>query len=148
MNKHLLIAVGLLAAVAGVTAFSSAAPAQQSRMKECADEWSKLKAANQTGGKTYRQFSKDCMSKGAAATPSTPAAEPKPAPTATTTTAPAAKPSTTAAKPSDGRQAMIARERACGAEWKADKAAGKIATGMTWPKYWSECNTRKKAQGM
>ncbi len=47
-----------------------------------------------------------------------------------------------------GRQAMIARERACGAEWKADKAAGKIPAGMKWPKYWSACNKRKKAQGM
>lgn len=47
-----------------------------------------------------------------------------------------------------GRQAMIARERACAAEWKADKAAGRVEAGMKWPKYWSECNKRKKAQGM
>jgi hypothetical protein len=43
---------------------------------------------------------------------------------------------------------MIARERACGAEWKADKAAGKIQAGMKWPQYWSDCDKRKKAQGM
>jgi hypothetical protein len=43
---------------------------------------------------------------------------------------------------------MIARERACGGEWKADKAAGKIQAGMKWPQYWSECDKRKKAQGM
>jgi hypothetical protein len=60
----------------------------------------------------------------------------------------AAQTTTPAAKPKPGRQAMIARERACGAEWKADKAAGKIPAGMKWPKYWSECNKRKKAQGM
>ena len=47
-----------------------------------------------------------------------------------------------------GRQAMIARERACGAEWKADKAAGKIEAGMKWPQYWSACDKRKKAEGM
>ncbi len=55
---------------------------------------------------------------------------------------------TPAAKPKSGRQAFVARERACGAEWKADKAAGKIAARMTWPKYLSECNKRKKAEGM
>jgi len=52
-----------------------------------------------------------------------------------------------AAKPS-GRAAMHARQRACGAEWKADKAAGKIPAGMKWPQYWHECNKRKKAEGM
>jgi hypothetical protein len=82
------------------------------------------------------------------------------APSAPTTAAPATAapapaatpaPATTTAKPatgSPGRQAMIARERACGAEWKADKAAGKIQAGMKWPQYWSACDKRKKAEGM
>jgi hypothetical protein len=82
------------------------------------------------------------------------------APSAPTTAAPATAapapaatpaPATTTAKPatgSAGRQAMIARERACGAEWKADKAAGKIQAGMKWPQYWSACDKRKKAEGM
>jgi hypothetical protein len=43
---------------------------------------------------------------------------------------------------------MNARERACGKEWKAEKAAGKIPAGMKWPQYWHECDQRKKAQGM
>jgi hypothetical protein len=95
----------------------------------------------------YRDFSKQCMSGaaapvGAAPAPSTPTtAAPPPAPAPATTTA---KPATG----SPGRQAMIARERACGAEWKADKAAGKIPAGQKWPQYWSECDKRKKAQGM
>ncbi len=150
MKMHPLIVSGVLAAVICFAGFPASAPAQQSRMKECADQWNKLKAANQTAGKTYRQFSTECMAQGGAPAQAKPAAESKAAPApAKTTAAPVpAKPSTPAAKPSDGRQAMIARERACGAEWKADKAAGKIPAGMTWPKYWSECNTRKKAQGM
>ena len=65
------------------------------------------------------------------------------APTATTKMAPAAT-----KKPTDGRQAEYARKRACAADWKADKAAGRVPAGMTWPKYWSECDKRKKAQGM
>jgi hypothetical protein len=152
--------------VAGVCAMAlpPAAVAQQGRMKECADQWNKMKAANQTAGKTYKDFSKECMSQGTAAPAATPAAAPAakpavapaakpaaaPAPAAKPAaapapTAPAAKP---AAKPADGRAAEQTRIKACGEDWKADKAAGKVAANMTWPKYWSECNTRKKAQGM
>jgi hypothetical protein len=61
-------------------------------------------------------------------------------------TAPAA---TTDAKPkkplSAGQAAMRERQKKCGAEWKADKAAGKIEKGQTWPKYWSACNKRLKS---
>ncbi len=42
---------------------------------------------------------------------------------------------------------MYARERACAADWKADKAAGKTGN-QKWPQYWSDCNKRKKAAGM
>jgi hypothetical protein len=144
MRSRNLIASGLCAAVfaAGVLA-----PAQAKTMKECAAEWDKMKTAKQTGGMKYRDFSKQCMA-GTAAAPSAPTAAP-----ATAAPAPAATPApaTTTAKPatgSTGRQAMIARERACGAEWKTDKAAGKIQAGMKWPQYWSDCDKRKKAQGM
>ena len=51
------------------------------------------------------------------------------------------------AKPvSSGQAAMHERQVKCGAEWRAAKAAGKTEKGMTWPKYWSACNTRLKAQ--
>ena len=74
----------------------------------------------------------------------------KPASTTTGTRAekPAA-PKPTANEPDgkQGRVAFVARERACGADWKADKAAGKTGD-QTWPQYWSDCNKRKKAQGM
>jgi len=62
--------------------------------------------------------------------------------------APAAATSATTKKPpSAGQQAMRERQKKCGAEWKAAKAAGKIEKGMTWPKYWSACNKRLKAGG-
>jgi hypothetical protein len=48
--------------------------------------------------------------------------------------------------PSAAHQALTARRRACGAEWKADKAAGKVVAGMKGPQYWSDCNKRKKAE--
>ena len=45
-----------------------------------------------------------------------------------------------------GRAAALERQRKCGAEWKEAKAAGKVEKEMTWPKYWSACNKRLKAQ--
>jgi len=49
--------------------------------------------------------------------------------------------------PSAGQLAARARQKKCGAEWKAAKAAGKIENGMKWPQYWSACNKRLKAGG-
>jgi hypothetical protein len=46
--------------------------------------------------------------------------------------------------PTPGQLAARERQRKCGAEWKAAKAAGKIAAGMKWPQYWSACNKRLK----
>jgi hypothetical protein len=149
LGRYAAIAAGALVLFGSHQAFA------QSKMKACADEWNKMKAANQTAGKTYREFSKECMSK--TDTQATAPAATKPAETAKTTTAKTTsapktetKSTTTtpATKPTDGRQAMYARERACGADWKADKAAGKIPAGQKWPQYWSECDKRKKAQGM
>ena len=134
MNSRCLIVVAALASAAALAPMA----AQAKTLKECAAQWDQMKAANQTGGMKYRDFTKQCMSGAAPA-----AAAPAPAP-ATAAPAAAAKPATGLS----GRQAMIARERACGAEWKADKAAGRIPAGQKWPQYWSACNTRKKAQGM
>jgi hypothetical protein len=107
----------------------------QGRMKACADEWNTMKAANQTAGKKYREFQKECMARSAAAPATTPAA------------GAAETASKEKASKGGGREAARARQRACGEEWKADKAAGKITAGMKWPQYWSECNKRKKAAG-
>ena len=49
-------------------------------------------------------------------------------------------------KPTAGQTAARERQKACAAEWKTAKAAGKVETGMKWPKYWSQCNTRLKAE--
>jgi hypothetical protein len=147
MNSRCLIIVAALASAAALAPIAAPVVAQAKTMKECAAEWDKMKAAKQTGGMKYRDFSKQCMSGGAAPV----GAAPAPAAPTTAAPAPAAGAGTTAAKPAtgaSGRQAMIARERACGAEWKADKAAGKIPAGQKWPQYWSECDKRKKAQGM
>jgi hypothetical protein len=141
MKTSLLIASGVfLAALA-----AASVPAQAKSMKECAAQWKEMKAANQTNGMKYRDFSKQCMSGGEA-----PAAEtPPPKTEAKPMSAPKPAASEHAEKPATGgRAAMIARERACGADWKAAKAAGTRPPGMKWPQYWSECDKRKKAEGM
>jgi hypothetical protein len=147
MKTALLITSGIFLAALASAAVS--VPAEAKTMKECAAQWKDMKAANQTNGMKYRDFSKQCMTGGeapAAETPppkaeAPPKAESKPMPAPAATTEPA-KPAT------GGRAAMIARERACGADWKAAKAAGTRPPGMKWPQYWSECDKRKKAEGM
>ena len=49
--------------------------------------------------------------------------------------------------PSPGQLKTQARMKQCGALWRADRAAGGIEAGMTWPKYLHGCNARLKAQG-
>lgn len=143
MNSRCLIIAAAFASAAVLAIVAAPVTVQAKTMKECAAEWDKMKAANQTGGMKYRDFTKQCMSGAAPA-----AAAPAPAAPATVAPAPAAGSATPSAAGKTGRQAMIARERACGAEWKAEKAAGKIQPGMKWPQYWHECDARKKAQGM
>jgi len=111
--------------------------AQQKTIKACQEEWRANKAANEAAKITEKAYVAKCRAESAKPAATTTTAAPPPAATA--------KPATK--KPADGRQAEYARERACAADWKADKAAGKV-TGMTWPKYWSDCNKRKKAAGM
>jgi hypothetical protein len=151
MNKACLFVVAAFAGAAMLAPVLAPVAAQAKTMKECAAEWDKMKAAKQTGGVKYRDFTKQCLSGAAPAAAAPAPAAPATAAPAPAAPAPAAGAATTTPKPvtgSPGRQAMIARERACGAEWKADKAAGKIPAGQKWPQYWSECDKRKKAQGM
>ncbi len=148
MKTSLLIAFGItLAALANAAA---PRPAHALTMAECSAKYKAAKSAGTLNGMKWNDFRKaQCGAEASAA----PAAAPAPAAAAP---APAAAPAAPAAsapaagqKPvSAGRQAMIARERACGADWKEAKAAGKIPAGQKWPQYWSECNKRKKAQGM
>lgn len=88
----------------------------------------------------------------APAAPSTTTPATKPAATAPAATKPAPGTAQTPATgtpktPTPGQQALRERQKACGAEWRAAKTAGKIPAGQTWPKYWSACNQRLKAKG-
>lgn len=49
-------------------------------------------------------------------------------------------------KASAARAAVRERQKECGAEWRAARKAGTVEKNMTWPKFWSACNTRLKAK--
>ena len=78
MKSALLIASGVFLAAVASTAVS--VPAQAKTMKECAAQWQEMKAANQTAGMKYRDFSKQCMTGGAPAAEAPPPAKPEAAP--------------------------------------------------------------------
>lgn len=48
-------------------------------------------------------------------------------------------------EPSAGQLAARERQKKCAAEWKETKTAGKTEKGVSWPKFWSDCNKRLKA---
>ena len=72
------------------------------------------------------------------------------------TETPAAEPKSTQSEPattdskgrplSAGRIAATERQKKCGAEWRGLSKDEQTKQGPTWPKYWSACNTRLKAE--
>jgi hypothetical protein len=134
MKKRSILLLCFAIACSGLAISATPSFAQKKTIKACEEEWRANKAANEAAKITEKDYVAKCR-----ATTEKPAAA---AP------APMAAPKTAAKKPADPQEAEHARERACGADWKAEKAAGKVPAGMTWPKYWSECDKRKKAAGM
>jgi len=129
MNKRSILLVGSMIIFSGLAFSATPSFAQKKTVKACEEEWRANKAANEAAKITEKDYVAKCRADSA-----------KPG---AATVAPAAM-----KKPADPQEAEHARERACGADWKAEKAAGKVPAGMTWPKYWSECDKRKKAAGM
>ena len=146
------VALGCVAAAALIFAM----PAQAATMSECAAQWKAAKAAKQTEGKTYREFSKACMGGGKASTEASTKADPATKSDLAKDAGAGEVGKKSSAKKTDKADAgdktparkssAASRQKACGVEWKADKAAGKVEKGMTWPKYWSACSKRKKAE--
>src|SRR5271156_4391552 len=141
-TRYVLCAAAVLAAIA-----LQATSAQALTMAECSAKYKAAKDGNTLNGMKWNDFRKANCGSDATATPAA-APAPAPAPKPTVASAPPATPAATEAKPaSAGRQAMYARERACGAEWKAAKANGTRPAGMKWPQFWHECDVRMKAAG-
>jgi|tagenome__1003787_1003787.scaffolds.fasta_scaffold20474745_1 uncharacterized short protein YbdD (DUF466 family) len=101
---------------------AAAQTAQQSRMKSCAEEWRGLKAQNQTAGRSYRDFQKECLAKH------------EPAPTNVGSTTPPA---------AGSRTAQESRMSACAQEWQAAKRANQTA-GRTYREFQRECLSKNE----
>ncbi|MDF2809922.1 MAG: hypothetical protein K0S56_953 [Microvirga sp.] len=136
----------LALAAALVLSFAGAAAEAQapSKMKVCADQWNELKAKNQTGGQTYRDFSKKCMSgDGAAAPPAAnPAATAAPTTAAPTTTAkPAGAPKPTQAAAKEDEEGGTGKEdlAKCNASWKDYKAQNNVSGAKAWHVFMARC---------
>ncbi|MDB5736937.1 MAG: hypothetical protein JWO65_605 [Sphingomonas bacterium] len=136
--------LGGIALMVGATALVAPAHAADNIMKVCGAKYQAAKAAKTLpAGQTWGQFLATCRGSAApAAAPAPIAAKIAPAPVARV--APVAKASHLPGAQSPAMTAMHDRQRKCGQMWSADKAAGKIPAGQTWPKYWSACNTRLK----
>ncbi|HWJ74050.1 MAG TPA: hypothetical protein VNX29_12860 [Kaistia sp.] len=131
-------------------------------MQACSDQWSQLKADDKVpAGQTWPKFWSQCSKDYAAAHPDTAApakpakaakvddeelGAPLPDPEAAAKIDPA-KPLAGKKEPTPGQKAAWARMRACGSDWQAQKAAGKLPAGAKWPQFWSDCNKRLKAKG-
>ncbi|WP_258741620.1 hypothetical protein [Ancylobacter mangrovi] len=137
-----------------------AATAAQPSIKQCADLWNEMKAKNQTGDFTYREFAQQCLAGTAAganaAKPSTP-----PAKAPETGAAPKNPGSDAAAKPRTSVPSVGTRpigdatadadeqdeekedERAalnrCNAAWKVYKASHNLTGAKAWHVFMAKC---------
>jgi hypothetical protein len=150
-----MVRVAILLSGLAVISGAGAASAADSVMVQCGREYQAARTAGTLNGADWSRFRTDCAARlkgeaaGATAAAVPAAAAPAvAAPVAAAPATPAAVPASAAATPaaSGGMAAMHARQKQCGAEWRAQKATLVAQTpGLTWPRYWSQCNTRLKA---
>lgn len=155
-----------LTAAAILVAAASPAGAADSVMARCGREYLAARSAGTLNGADWTAYRSPCADRLKAAAgvpapavsaptseaaasspvPGMPPSSPRNAATASLPTA--AAPRDRTAEPGDGRAAMHARQKLCGAEWTDGKVALVLQTpDLTWPKFWSQCNTRLKAAG-
>jgi hypothetical protein len=122
----------------------SAAAAQPS-MKQCADLWNELKAKNETGNQTYRDFAKQCLA-GTTALPKDDDGQPDekaaaPAKPRTSVPSVAARPTPDPAPalskaPDENDREAVNR---CNAEWGDYKARHNLTGAKAWHVFMARC---------
>lgn len=126
------------AAVSGTTA------GHQTTQQICSSQYQAAKAACTLNGQKWPAFLSSCSAsikndnEDASAPPEPSLASVKPALKATSANG---KPLTA------GEIAFRQRIHECSTEWQSEKQAGTLPTGAKWPQFWSQCNTKLKAQG-
>lgn len=135
---------------------ASAAAAQPS-IKQCADLWNEMKAKNQTGKQTYREFAQECLAGTGVldgkpaepppapkeAAPAAPPAPPNPPPKTSVpsvprpaaTPAPDPAPSLTRPPEESDREAV----NRCNGEWQAYKARHNLTGAKAWHVFMARC---------
>ena len=116
----------ICSAIIGVSILCSPIVAQAKTVKECRAEWQANKAANQAKKITESAYIKECTAGGAAA-------QPAPAPAASTSSRPKAT-----------SRASEKTVKECQAEWRANKAANQ-AKGITEKAYVTQCRAGESA---
>ncbi|WP_432287954.1 hypothetical protein SLT36_12970 [Aminobacter sp. BA135] len=127
------------AAVSGTTA------GHQTTQQICSSQYQAAKAAGTLNGQKWPAFLSSCSASikndnedASAAPPEPSLASVKPAMTATSANG---KPLTA------GEVAFRQRIHECSTEWQSEKQAGTLPSGARWTQFWSQCNTKLKAQG-
>ncbi|GAA2816168.1 hypothetical protein EDC40_109114 [Aminobacter aminovorans] len=127
------------AAVSGTTV------GHQTTQQICSSQYQAAKAAGTLNGQKWPAFLSSCSASikndnedASAAPPEPSLASAKPAMTATSADG---KPLTA------GEVAFRQRIHECSTEWQSEKQAGTMPSGAKWPQFWSQCNTKLKAQG-
>ncbi|WP_026221407.1 hypothetical protein [Ancylobacter sp. FA202] len=132
------------------TPTGASATAAQPSIKQCADLWNEMKAKNQTGKRTYRDFAQECLA-GTGVLDDKPAqtpvpeepkdAAPKPKTSAPSVPRPAAAPAPDPApaltRPPDAsdREAL----NRCNGEWQAYKARHNLTGAKAWHVFMARC---------
>ncbi|MDH6232497.1 hypothetical protein M2281_003096 [Mesorhizobium soli] len=151
--------------------FAANTGAAQTVTKACSAKYEAAKKANTLHGQTWPQFLHSC-SVSMKGTNTAPSKAPAPSKSPSSAPAPAAPQSTEkqamatgypearfqyaaetntatpGGAPMKHPREMGFRQRVheCKAEWKADKAAGKVQSGQGWRDYWKACDVRLKTQ--
>ena len=127
------------AAAAAAPAPAAALATSGTSKKSCNANYKAAKSGGTLNGIKKKAFMAQC--EGGASAPAAAVVAP-----AAATSRPAR--SSTGGAQTAGRTAEHARQKQCGAQWRANKVRLVAATpGLTWPKYWSACNKQLKASG-
>ena len=139
----------LIRSVTAAILVAGAFPARAAEpvMVQCGREYQAARSAGTLNGLDWNAYRVACAERlkatPAVAAPASPAAAPIAPPNAPSIAIVPSHAATGA-----GTTAMHARQKQCGAEWTAQKTTLVAQTaGLTWPKYWSQCNARIKTTG-
>lgn len=135
-------------------ASATTATGHQTTQQICSQQYQAAKTAGTLNGQKWPDFLSSCSASIKNDKEDASAVPPEPQATASTTVTTAkTKSAAVATKSSDGKQltagqvAFRQRIHECSVEWQSEKSAGTLPTGSKWPQFWSNCNTRLKAQG-